>query len=392
MIVIASSEQSFWTLSPSTNGRPSRYERGVLYNYAELPDHVKALGKAQRTPAVRCTWMQNHAFFWLYLRSDPLELYYSEDRRLMKVDPVREKSFGEGIQEFPASSQAIMFIDQMERFARVVLSSDDLRGKTARAIIPFHARYHMFRGSRGFQQKLYSDLATSSHLKIRHVSMATQYRNLAEEKGELSLLVSSADHRLRVPQLDRLRDSVQRVADEAAEALLEQGCSMTCRGVVTQNFSAPLVFLSTRFDWLERFDGNFIGTIEKIAATEGFNAITGDARMLGRLEELVPEIRGRSSLTDIITALIQKCSAFLQIIPIEVLGGGRRAAAKTTEGSLNWLLFEFGAARALNLPYEILVDVRVAEADVGSWQRLLNVDAGFPLRTFDSSTGSEFAP
>lgn len=376
-------------VNPDTGLIDKRFEKGVLYNWNELPEPIRPLGESQRTPSVRCTWMQNHAFFWLYKRTDPVELRYSGESRQIKIVSSKDSSFFVATKDFPPSSRLVAFIDLEERFLRVVLSPDDLRRGTARVTIPFSAEYDRFEGSKGFQHNLFRDLTSAAGLKIRHVSMATYERDLVKEKGELSLLVSSTDFPLELPPLVELRETVQQIASAAAKSLEEHGCNMNCDGVTVERFSSPLVFLSTRFDWIEGPASARIDHIKRLGEDVGLSVITGDLSRKGRLEEFVPTVRDLNSITDVIDELIRHCSAFVQIIPIEVLRGWRGVTTKAEEGALNWLLYELGAARALRVPCEILVDVRNAEADIGGWQRILKVGAGQSLRTFDSSVIEE---
>jgi hypothetical protein len=360
-------------MDPDTGMINDEFEKGVLYDWAELPESVRAVGRAQRTPAVHCSWMQNLAFFWLYRRTEPMKLEYNEQLRKIKVTSEQVTKFKAMMREFPSSSRFISFIDLQERFLRVVLSPDDLRNSTARVTIPFHAKYGIYEGSKGFQQKLFHDLVSTTRLKIRHVSMSTYYRDLDEEDGTLSLLVSSINGPHRLPSLTKLRTTIQQVADDAAASLAGQGCVMDCSGVTVQQFSSPLVFLSTRFDWIEGPSSSRIDQIKRLGESAGLNVITGDTGSRRSLEEFVPTIRDKNSITDVISELIRHCSTFIQIIPIDVLRGWKGVSTRGDEGTLNWLLFEFGAAQALRLPCEILVDVRNAEADIGGWQRVLKV-------------------
>ena len=149
-----------------------------------------------------------------------------------------------------------------------------------------------------------------------------------------------------------------------SSAVLADPCRLHIRGVSSYNLRAE---------------------IQRMVATAGLNMVTGDLTMKGELEELVPDLKRLNSITDIVPALIRNSAAFIQIIPLDILDGKR---SKTEEGLLNWLLFEFGAAQALQLPCAILVDVRQLESDIGRWKELLRVGQDYQLQPFDSSIGS----
>jgi hypothetical protein len=372
-------------LDPELN---PRFERGVVYSHSDLPDDTKKLGKEQRTPAVRCTWLQNHAFFWLYSKAEYLQLHYDGALHLMTVEEIDLGTFSEGLKDFVLPFKAIALIDQAERFLRVVLSADDLQNRTVHVTIPFQARYQFFQGSKGFQHKLYAGLAKSG-LKLRHASMSTHHRVLDMEEGELSLLIAktkeareTTPYDLRDP-VDKLRESVQATANKAAESLRDQQCTMWCKNIAIRGFSAPLLFLSTKFEWMSDFGKNLRDEIKEMAITAGFNLVTVDTTKLGELRELVPETKRLTSLTDVVQEVIRQSAAFMQIIP------GNLEEQKTEDGFLNWLLFEFGAAQALRLPCTILVDVSARSGDIEEWKKKLRVGNDFPLHAFRSDRGSE---
>jgi hypothetical protein len=364
-----------------------RFEHGVTCSVADLHPSVRALGVEQRTPAVRCTWMQNHAFFWLYSRTEYFEFQYDGAQRLLKIVERWRKLFTDGVSGFILPFKAIGLIDSEERFVRAILSPDDLRNRTVQVTIPFEASYDYLQGSKGFQHQLYSELARSG-LKLRHVSMSTRHRDLASEKGRLSLLVAKTPKLLEMTPRDlgqsveQLQASVQTIADGAAKSLLDQTCRMECENVVVRGFSAPLLFLSTKINWISNF-GNLKDRIKEMAIGVGFNLVMVDANNLGELQKLVPEIRDGSSLTTIATEVIQHSAAFMQIIPADFL------RTQEEEAWTDWLLFEFGAAAALKLPYAILVDVKAGTRTIEDWQKRLRVGKDYLLRAFTSDQGSE---
>jgi len=366
-----------------TTGEGSRFDRGVLYDYNSLPDDIKELGKQQRTPAVRCTWMQNHAFFWLYRKNadKDIELNYDAPLRLMKVKDRGFRFFSTGVSAFPLPFKAIGLINHVERFIRVVLSPDEGRNRTVQVSIPFHAKYDQYTGSKGFQHQLYARLARVGSLNVRHVSMFTSHRTLNEEIGRLSLLVANVKELSEFGSLDDLTRDIQKMTDKAAEFISGQ-CDMVCSDVAVQRFSAPIVFVSTKVDWLHDFDGGGLkDAIRKIAMMFGFNVIFGDLDR-AEVDPLVPEVIGKDAITDIVPEIIRRSAAFLQIIP----AGALLERSKKGFGSLHWLMFEFGVARAVQLPRAILVEGDAS--DIPEWKGKLRVGSDYQLYAFNSKNGS----
>lgn len=360
-----------------------RFERGVLYSYAELAgDSKQTLGFDQRTRAVRCTWLQNLAFFWLYRKSDAIALHYKSRGLSLKPAPPDRQGFAQMVEAFHPPFRAIASFNLVERFLRVVLSVNDMPKRTARITIPFDAKYEAYQGSKGFQRDLYKLLREKVGLNLREVSMLTRRRNLEEEEGKLSLLVSKTDLDSEFDSLDDARDRIQKIANEAAAGLSAIGCKMTCEPVTVERFEAPLLFLSTKFDWMRQYHPNLPGRIDKLAKEVGFRLVMGDMERRAEFEAIVPEISEEPSVTGAAIKLIQHSAAFLQIIPKTVFEKG-----KGSEGSMNWLEFEFGAAHALGVPCALLVDLDAG--DIFKWKKQLRVANDFPLFGFSGSSNDE---
>ena len=49
--------------------------RGILYDYERLSPEYARLGERQSIPAVKCKWLQNHAFFWAYGSGDTQRVF-----------------------------------------------------------------------------------------------------------------------------------------------------------------------------------------------------------------------------------------------------------------------------------------------------------------------------
>jgi hypothetical protein len=363
------------------DSRHARFERGVLYSYADLSSEGdRALGFEQRTRAVRCTWLQNLAFFWLYGRGDAMQLHYKSRGQSLKPALPDRPGFGKVLAPFHPPFRAIASFNLLERFLRVVLSSCDLPKRTARITIPFSAKYRPFQGSRGFQHDLYALLKEKGGLNLREVTMLTRRRNLEEEEGELSLLVSKVKTHLdpSFGSLDEMRSRVQEIANEAAAGMSRIDCKMTCDPVAVQRFEAPLLFFSTKFEWMRGDHPNLLQRIDKVAREVGFRLVMGDMERRAELEAIVPEMATEQYVTGAAIKLIQHSSAFLQIIPKRVLERGQGL-----RGSMNWLEFEFGAAQALEIPCALLVDL--GAGDIFRWKKQLRVANDFPLFGFYGS-------
>lgn len=357
------------------------WQKGVLYSPDELPAAVAEVGSRQATRAVSCNWLQNLAFFWLYGRkteNEAIEFEYDGSSELLKPSNSERARFKAEIQSLdpPPPLRTIGSFHRLEKFFRLVMSPEDSGDRTARIIIPYEAHYKPPADTRGFQFELYKRLALCN-LNLRHVSMFTRHRTLATENGYLSMLVSNADGS-PFSDLSALKAEIDHAARGASENLVLPNSKMRCDPATVLKFSARKLFVSTKFDWLKNKQVDLYDNIRLIAERHGFHAVSAQNELKAEQNRLIPEARKYSqSVTAWTNKLIRHSDAFLQVIPRSVL------ADKKTD-QLNWLLFEFGAALALDIPHRILVDCD-ASVKVEKWQKKLRVGSGIPLQEFDSS-------
>jgi hypothetical protein len=140
-----------------------------------------------------------------------------------------------------------------------------------------------------------------------------------------------------------------------------------------RQIDAPMrLYLSSRFDWLRA--GHY-KTIRQLAARHGFRVV--DPAHVDTHSDLswLPS----STVAENLLVLLRASSAFLQVIPLQ-------AASE-----LQWLIFELGAARSLNLPLAICAETnesvrRDEETTTASWEMTLQVVRGSQLHAFDAGS------
>lgn len=358
-----------------------RFERGVLYSVGDLPENIAIVGKQQATPAVKCTWLQNLAFFWLYGRSPAnkaIEFRYDTSSQALTPRNRDRSIFREGLERFSLPAKTLGSFHHLERFLRLVMSDDDLDNRTARVNIPYEARFSPSLSTRGFQHRLY-DAMKRQNLNIRHVSMVNQHRSLDAECGKLSVLVSSQTGSF-VGDLDALKRCAGVAVDEAIASLTDIGISMTCDPITVERLAAKKLFFSTKFDWLTGYP-HLVGQLGHRANAEGFSLLTARNENRAEMDRLVPEGVAEQSITVWTTILVKNADAFLQLIPRSVLDN--------QSNGLNWLQYEFGAAQALGIPCAMLVDCS-GGTTLDDWKRILKVGADFRMFEFFSDKDTSY--
>ena len=360
-----------------------RYQKGVVYSYFDLPPGpIREVGKAQSTRAVTCKWLPNHAFFSLYRHSEPFELKYSRSNQgLRPKKGIDTSPFEKGLQLLHPPFTTIGTFNLDEHFLRVIPSTEDRENRTLRVTIPFSATFAANSGSLGFQHKLYTEIWNGG-FNLRGVSMLTEERTLAGEVGKLRLLIASATPDLTASSIASASDNVDRAADRAAAALGPSGCQMHCSRAVVQSLNLPILFFSTKLDWLRNARPNLWPRIQEMALDAGFRAITGDMRARLEFASYVPEVLGQPHVTDSAITLIRNSACFLQLVPRTVFD-----RAEDDAGSMSWLEFELGAALMAGMEYRIIVDRDAG--DLPKWKNVLRVAGDVHLELFSSSSEDE---
>lgn len=331
--------------------------RGILYNAEDLPPEVADIGHEQSTRAVTCKWLQNHAFFWIYGEGDVSEkkLIYNARTWALRPEAVWKHQFGETIARLKPPFKAISSINFEEQYLRLTFSPYDRRGNTFRLKLPYAARFSAPGiTTQGALAAICATLA-NHQLTLRSVAAATEYRDSSDERGSYTLLASmeqlaaGAFKSLTEPEKLSL---VERAALDAAEAatsvLGKEHCAASFAPPAVSVFAGRTLFVSTKFDWVKSVRPKLIARLRSRAAHFGYVLVLADLDFLDEDHRFLWD--GGAPITSNIIRLMRSSDAFLQIIP-------RSAIEATIElGSLNWVLFESGAAHALHIPCAIAVD------------------------------------
>ena len=354
---------------------PTHSRRGVLYSHLELPEDVADIGRTQSPTAVRCTWLQEMAFFWLYhaVRAVDIRLTYDGTRSSF-IASAGHDAFAEPIRNFAPPLKSMVSINSFSKYMRVALADADRWGNTVSVNIPFRADLASAQGSSiGFQHEICK--ALESTYTIRKVAITTSELSDFVETGELRLAVSTTPPRPLSSEdmsdvLDRIRSSPAAIGPHIA----------ILPSASVRRLQARRLFLSTRYKWLALGDSRH-QIIRELAMSHGFDLI--DARQAAQ----VPGFRHDPSENISVTALrlIQTCDAVLQIIPA------------WKRDNLQWLLFESGAARALRRPIGVCVECVDSikperELGVEAWQDALRVTHGTQLFPFYSPPTLDLPP
>ncbi len=127
------------------------------------------------------------------------------------------------------------------------------------------------------------------------------------------------------------------------------------------------LFISTRYDyWM---NPKFTHRNKKVMDTivkYGFEPVTADMRS-GKLHD--PD-----SITNQAVELIRECSAFLMILP--------RLAPTVAEENVEWPIFEYGVAKAINVPRKVCPFIHSNE-ETDQWKRKLRIGQDTMYATID---------
>ena len=127
---------------------------------------------------------------------------------------------------------------------------------------------------------------------------------------------------------------------------VEKRPNVEFESAIVNRYGAKTVFLSTRFDFIEKAKPSFKESLVSLVNAYGFMAIiVGDSLSMRHFTDR--DNSGRS-VEYVVTERIKHADAFLQIYP--------RLSDKEIEKERDWLLFELGLARGQQIPYEICID------------------------------------
>ena len=349
----------------------TRSHRGVLYGHSDLPEDISAVGEAEGPVAVKCTWLQEMAFFWLYRADREQAMQFTYNRKLARLSLAAEKeTFSTHTRSFSPPFKSVAAISAFSQYLRVALSDADRWSRTVAVTIPFQAELNEDRPtSMGLQHEICKLL--DDRYSLRKVSISTKELSHEKEHGELTLLLS----RTNSAEIDdtSMQDILARV-NRASNAI---GPHILLQPPPTiRRLASRRVFMSTRYSWLSQTERQY-AVISNLFAFHGFELV--DAREPNAVQGFA--IIPGENISETAVRLIQHCDAVLQIIPIK------------GSDDLQWLLFESGAARGLKRPTVVCVECseskRTGEVGLTYWQNALRPAHGTRMLAFYSQATME---
>ena len=358
--------------------------RGILYDYERLSPEYARLGERQSIPAVKCKWLQNHAFFWAYGSGDTTEkkLTFDAPNSALRPDDVWREEFTEIITQLDPPFKAIASINFEEQFFRLTLSREDRFGNTFRLRLPYTASFNSHSVStRGALAEICSSLSAGD-LSLRSISVSTEKRISTGEKGLYTFLAVHPDSRLTGQKSSEpVREDIETIAEHGAHAvtrkLAGRGCRIAFSDVRVSTFEARKLFVSTTFDWILDTRLGLLDQLRSLAAEFGYVLVMADLDSLGDEHKYMWD--GSAPITTNVIKLMRSSDAFLQIIPKSAV------TQFTKDGKLNWILFESGSAHALKLPCAISVDMSGGQC-LADWIEKLKAGTEKQIFKFNSET------
>ncbi|NOT01374.1 MAG: hypothetical protein HOP29_12180 [Phycisphaerales bacterium] len=200
-------------------------------------------------------------------------------------------------------------------------------------------------------------------LNVFHVANVVTNRHQQGEDNRITVVCQSCD---TSDELMKRIDSIKDWLSEPKSWTRELGFRIDVdkRRLDVRPLGGKTLFISTRFDWTTWRDEG-IGKIPRIANRFGFNATWGGKDTRGTIDfPLAADAEERIAGSD----------AFILILP----------QLKSKSGALNWALYEYGYAKAKNIPCAICVDT--THRSVAYWTKELKVGEGRFLKGFDNAS------
>ncbi|AVP98756.1 hypothetical protein C7S18_16860 [Ahniella affigens] len=370
----------------STAGKSDQV-RGTLYDPAELPENVRDLGFRHAPHAVKCEWMQSHAFFWLYGKGDPSQriMHFDANQRSLRPDEDWLQEFRSQVESIKPPFSTVATINFLEQYLRVAFSQADRLGSTYIMKTPYSATYQTRDSTKGLLCSVVSEISESK-IGIRSVQMSTQAKGTSSEEGTFTFL---ADARV-IPgtsstRVEALNELAERGFDAATSRLHQQGCELQRKPFSIDRFGSRTLFLSVNFDWMLKSRTDLLGQIKRLAIEFGFVLVLAHDDHVPPF--LAPLWKPRARITENILGLISACDGFLQILSANVSPSARQTSPETP-ASAGWLLFESGAANALQKPCEVCFDSSV-KWDEGQFNERLGTEAGRVVTMFDGNSSDK---
>jgi len=211
--------------------------------------------------------------------------------------------------------------------------------------------------------------------------MLTKSRRLDGETGALQIVASYSEPLIDQAELSRASRLIEECVQGACNAVTTSGRSMTCQNVAIHSFDLPLLFVSTKLEWIRRTRPNLWSQIEDASLKCGYRAIIADSQRRREIVQHVPQLATAYTISNSTVELIKRASCFLQILPRTVLDDG-----PANSGGASWPLFELGAALARGIPTAILVDAE-SDFEYSKWDSVLKVIGDHPVERFSSLGG-----
>jgi hypothetical protein len=361
---------------------------GTLFNPINLPGPLQSFAKSQHLPAVRCHWLQNHAFFWIYGRrsGQPLEFLYDAPDSSLRPKNHCSLDYQETLSRMSLPARAIASTNFEEKYLRFVFSESDHRGNTVRIDIPYSAKFSDDTNTKGLLSIICDCIATQN-IALRSINMTTSSRQKNQVDGKFSMLLTLAEAGIANADnssiLERARLAIKRATFIATTDRHFADCSVKFNRINITPHDGRTIFVSSKFDWITPTlrDG-----IKAKAFELGYWAIFGDQRSFSNDDRHHWE--HNESPTTNITKMIHNSDAFLQIASSQMISGFE-CRSNNSDTSMNWLMFESGIAHAIELPIAICVDISDS-VSIQKWKAALGPGTDRQLFTF-SRESSEAA-
>lgn len=373
-------------LRSSYDFRPKRVQqqrRGTLFDPERLPSDVRALGSHSVPDAVKCEWMQNHAFFWLYGTAEPRQrlMQFDANHQCLRPNSDWLLEFTNKVRTLHPPFNAIANINFHEQYLRVAFSDHDRLGNTYVLKTPYSAAYQNRESTKGLLHSVVGKLS-EGHVSLRSIQMSTQAKSAYQERGSFTFLVNV----LRPPGKSTdlvpfLSEQATAGFEEATELLRNQGCILQRLPSSIERFASRTLFLSTSFNWLFKQRTGLVDGIARIAMAEGFVLVVAHDRYIP--PSLSHLWQAKATITENVLSLIRSCDAFIQVIPSSVL-----AESREQQDKLIWLLFESGAAHAIPKPCEVCLDTS-GGLKIADWNERLKTEAGRVVNTFSGQSSDQ---
>lgn len=168
----------------------------IALDLKEREKQILSAGDRQFMKAVSCTWLQNHAYYWLYGRDEPREkiLHFDSRHSALKPDSSWIEEYAEMVSQkegkFPFNS--ISTINYNEQYIRILFSEYDKHQRTRKVKIPYRATFPHGGDTKGLLHA-FCNAFHEKNISLRSVFISTEARDAVHECGTFTFLATDSD-------------------------------------------------------------------------------------------------------------------------------------------------------------------------------------------------------